>query len=229
MAKGSKFFCLLHISYIVRSFVAESFHRQIKMKSWDEMNESNKQASKRTNDPENVQWNKWKWMGERRCKVSTCATILVYNMPISIVRHTHTHTYEIMLKAYFHIRYSEHSNQSAFHISLTFKLFLRTPHTADWPTSQPTDPPANPFNLCYFQYTHWIIGNLLDFYSAHCLLNTTIDFYDNNDNNDNNNTVYCTLAVWNGHFTGLPIHRLASIRWELNRKWRAWIDSTIGW
>lgn len=185
--------------------------------------QANEQTTQRTcNEISESEW------GNADAKL---AHVLLFSFIICQFRSsdTHTHTYEIMLKAYFHIRYSEHSNQSAFHISLTFKLFLRTPHTADWPTSQPTDPPANPFNLCYFQYTHWIIGNLLDFYSAHCLLNTTIDFYDNNDNNDNNNTVYCTLAVWNGHFTGLPIHRLASIRWELNRKWRAWIDSTIGW
>lgn len=87
------------------------------------------------------------------------------------------------------------------------KLFLQPLHTPERSTDQPNNrPPPHPLNLCCIQYARWIIGNLLDFYSEHFLLSTTIDFY-NNDNNDNNNA---DAALPYTHGLCVWIHKLYS-------------------
>lgn len=136
-AKGIKF-CLLHTSYtqtsIVSSFVAESFHRQIKI----EKSKRNEWEQQLVNEQMSQGMCATEWMGRgggHRCEVNTrdaaIHLFIICQFRSSHAR-THTHVYEIMLKAYFHIRYSEHSNQSAFHI-FQIKLFPTQP------TNQPTD------------------------------------------------------------------------------------------
>lgn len=54
----------IYIIHIVSSFVAKSFHRQIKMKSFKTRNEWEQQASKRTSDPQSESEGEsqmWSW------------------------------------------------------------------------------------------------------------------------------------------------------------------------
>lgn len=100
-----------HIMHQISSFVAESFRRQIKMKSLDELNESNKEATKQAS--KRLQTNKrarrtcngmseqWRRQGHR-CEVSTCDAILVHNIPISIVAGAHTHIWNYARSIFSH-------------------------------------------------------------------------------------------------------------------------------